>query len=574
MDETAIPEQQDSALEIKRLQAEVRRLRRKLDRAAHDNTQINGMYESLMRVRDLAEQEMRRQMDYNYLLLENAPDMLAILDTDLKFKLGSRSLLDFLGVTYMGELLDTPLFSIFRDIYKDDERLNTAIERVRRVLETREPVQYVENLKRGGAVYTFSVNVLPAINSAGALMGVVAQIHDSTEIARMRDAAEAATRAKSAFLASMSHEIRTPLNAIIGMTELATRNCPPEAETTADRLAEIMTASKHLLGLLNDVLDFSKIESGKLDLERASFSLKSAAQAVRDIISSRCTAKGLHLITNVDDLPDISIMSDELRLKQVLINLLGNAVKFTKNDGEVRFTIDIVREGGRVDATFSVSDDGIGMTEEQQSRLFSAFVQADAGITKKFGGTGLGLVISGRIVNEMGGNIKVSSELDKGSTFEFSLTFDTANEVPDANEQDTSTPDLSGMRMLLTEDVDINRMILTELLEDTHAQIDEAECGERAIEIFAASEPGHYDLIFMDIQMPGIDGYETTRRIRALDRPDAASVPIVAMTANAFREDAEQSLASGMNAHLTKPIDIDQLMSFLNRLFAKNRNGR
>jgi CheY-like chemotaxis protein len=326
-----------------------------------------------------------------------------------------------------------------------------------------------------------------------------------------------------------------------------------------------MTASVHLLAILNDVLDMSKIESGKFVLTHEPFLLHTAMIEVANIIAPRCREKRIRFLTNVKDLPDTAVLGDKLRLKQVLINLLGNSVKFTPEEGRLALAVNIDYEGAEdITVTCRVTDSGIGMTDEQLGKIFKPFEQADTSIAARFGGTGLGLSISQNLVNQMGGAITVKSSQGKGSSFCFTITLEkTEYTQEDLNPVGDAMPDLSGKRILLVEDVDINRMILIELLEDTHVEIDEASDGKIALDKFAASELGYYDLIFMDVQMPNMDGYEATLQIRALDRSDAKLVPIVAMTANAYREDIDKAQSVGMNGHVAKPIDLSAVMRTL-----------
>ena len=381
--------------------------------------------------------------------------------------------------------------------------------------------------------------------------------------------AQVASGAKSEFLARMSHEIRTPLNAIVGMTEVAKRS-HHSREKIENSLDEIRIASSHLLGLLNDILDMSKIESGKFTLFFEDFSLRTAMDEVARMVSPRCEEKKIHFSSNLATLPDYDVHGDKLRLKQVLINLIGNAIKFTPAEGSIHFLLDVktmdMEDLDRILVAFTVADTGIGMSEEQAGKLFTAFEQGDSSISGRFGGTGLGLAISQNLVRMMGGLITIRSAPGKGSTFSFSLDMRVTRCETASGEEyrgAAAVPDLSGKRILLVEDVEINRLILIELLSETRVTIDSASDGEEAVESFAASREGHYDLIFMDVQMPRMDGYEATRRIRALDRQDARTVPIIAMTANVFSDDIERGREAGMNAHLAKPIDIDAIMRLL-----------
>ena len=382
--------------------------------------------------------------------------------------------------------------------------------------------------------------------------------------------AQEASMAKSDFLARMSHEIRTPLNAIIGMAAIA--KASPTREKSNESIVEVEKASNHLLGILNDVLDMSKIESGKFVLVQEELSLRAAMIEVGAIIRQRCVEKKIKFIENAADMQDITVIGDKLRLKQVVINLLGNAVKFTPNGGYIKFNVDIPeREGDVINVRFSVADTGIGISDEQKGKLFSAFEQADSNIAVKYGGTGLGLAISQNLVGMMGGLITVESELDKGSEFSFSLPMTIADKVitPDEPVEEV-IPDLSGKKMLLVEDIEMNRIILQELLSGTNIEIDEAEDGQYAVEMFEAAESGRYDIIFMDIQMPRMNGYEAARAIRALNHPDAETIQIIAMTANAYQDDVQRALDSGMNSHLSKPVDINKIMRLLAERLGNN----
>ncbi|MDR0997536.1 MAG: response regulator [Treponema sp.] len=373
-------------------------------------------------------------------------------------------------------------------------------------------------------------------------------------------AAQAASAAKSRFLTSMSHEIRTPLNVIIGMTRVA-RNAETK-EKTAASLDQISDSSDHLLGILNDILDMSNIESGNFKIENAPFALTGALGNIIDIIRERCDTAGLSFSSNIDSLQELTVIGDKLRLKQILINILGNAVKFTREDGKIDFTVKIEAETEtRVDISFTARDTGIGISAEQQARLFTPFEQGSVN-SMKHGGAGLGLAISQSLVNMMGGGpIGVESAPGKGSVFSFRLGFEKAAPLEEAGKP--VTPNLSGKRILSVEDVEVNRMVLRELLSETRAEVDEAPDGLEAVEKFKASPVGYYNFIFMDLLMPNMNGYDAARGIRSLDRPDAATVPIVALSANAYQEDIKQATAAGMDGHLAKPIDFPALMRVL-----------
>ncbi|MBQ3059935.1 MAG: response regulator [Desulfovibrio sp.] len=395
-------------------------------------------------------------------------------------------------------------------------------------------------------------------------------LQDVTEITMLRLAAEASARSKSVFLAQMSHEIRTPLNAIIGMSQIAAENVH-DIEKTSHALDQILVSSRHLLGILNDILDISKIEHGKMRLELAPGRIACIYEDVDPIIRNSCDAKQICYNRQINVLSDVHIVYDRLRLNQVIINLLGNAVKFTSAGGRVSFDLQVAAQGTRsITLAFCISDTGIGMSQEQVDRLFMPFEQADNSISRRFGGTGLGLAISQNLVRLMGGEIRVESRLGEGSTFSFELTFEkAAAEGEDAEEESLDSLDLHGRRILLVEDVPINREIVREVLSATGAEVTEAGDGVEALEIFHTSGEGYFSLIFMDIQMPRMDGYEASRLIRAMPGAYAAKIPIVAMTANAFNDDVEDALASGMTAHLAKPLDFAQLYRMLERHILK-----
>lgn len=380
-------------------------------------------------------------------------------------------------------------------------------------------------------------------------------------------AANQANESKSAFLARMSHEIRTPMNAIIGMTNIAKRKLEEgdcDKAPILTHISQIEASSQHLMSLLNDILDLSKIEAGKIEFANEVFDLQKLVQNVATIISPHCTEKNIDFKTQIGSLSRHVFINDPLRLRQVLINILGNAVKFTNQNGRITFTV--MEKERRQDASlleFSVADTGIGIPPENMDNLFKPFEQGAAWVSRNFGGTGLGLSISQNIVNMMGGDIQVVSTVDKGSAFTFAIWLKDADKEQAVSAADAKPDYLPNRRILLVDDVEINRMIVVEMLDNNGLEIDEADSGPAGIAKFKASPPGYYDLIFMDIQMPIMDGYEAANVIRNLDRQDAKTIPIIAMTANAFQEDVDKSLTHGMNGHLSKPLDFEKIMKIL-----------
>ena len=380
------------------------------------------------------------------------------------------------------------------------------------------------------------------------------------------EAARVASKAKGDFLSRMSHEIRTPLNAIIGMSQIARRKALAESSNTLQAIEEVTGASMHLMELLNNVLDMSKIEACKFTLSHEPFSILTSLRSVESIIGQRCSESNVKFTSNLEVMKDAVVFGDSLRLKQVLINLLGNAVKFTPEHKSICLVTSLLSE---TETTllyeFTISDLGVGMTKEQLAGLFLPFEHAENTVSTRYGGTGLGLIISQSLVRMMGGEIAATSAPGKGSTFRFSLELEKATEADlEASRQNKGVEvEFVDARVLLVEDMEINRIIVIELLQDTKITIEEAVDGQDGLDRFAASEEGYYDLVFMDIQMPKLDGYETTRQIRQLPRNDARMVPIIALTANAYQEDIDMAFESGMNGHLAKPIDIDAVKMVL-----------
>ena len=372
-------------------------------------------------------------------------------------------------------------------------------------------------------------------------------------------------KAKSDFLARMSHEIRTPMNGIIGMTEIALKDGQTE-ERRIDCLRKIEYSSEYLLGLINDILDMSKIESGKMRLIEEKCNLMEMIQGLRPLLEAKLNENNIQYIADIQ-LKNHWFMADSLRLNQVLVNLLGNALKYSRPDGHVWLTVrETEEEKGFSNLYFQVRDDGIGIAPEKQQLIFRQFEQADNSENARKQGTGLGLAISRRIVRMMDSDIKLESEPGKGSSFSFNVKL---QPVSGEKTTVTSQPEeisFPGKRILVVEDNELNMEIICTILENYGIKTEQAVTGKEAVRRMEESVPGYYDMIFMDIMMPEMDGLEATRIIRNLDREDCKKIPIYAMSANAFDEDVKRSLASGMNGHLSKPVNLQVLEKTLQKV--------
>jgi signal transduction histidine kinase/CheY-like chemotaxis protein len=383
----------------------------------------------------------------------------------------------------------------------------------------------------------------------------------------MMENMEKMSRSKSDFLSSMSHEIRTPMSAIIGMAQIA-RSAKDE-ERIRDCLQKIEDNSKHLIGVINDILDFSKLESGKLLLDEKMFSLKEDLIFIESMFHGKMEEKKLSFRLSVKNITHDGIITDSLRLNQILINLLSNAVKFTEAGGSVDLSVsEVLHIGGESVYSFAISDTGIGIEPEQAKKLFTPFVQANAGTAKRYGGTGLGLVISKNIVEKMGGDIELDSVPGEGSTFSFTIRVASQEEAEhiDQDEEENVTPDFHGKRLLIVDDIEINREIAVEILRETDVEMETAENGQVALDMFLAAPEGYYDMILMDMQMPVMDGCESTEMIRKSGRADSEKIKIVAVTANVMRDDIMRVYESGMNGHIGKPIDFGEAYKIMAKL--------
>lgn len=393
--------------------------------------------------------------------------------------------------------------------------------------------------------------------------------------------AEEESQSKTTFLNRMSHEIRTPMNGIMGMLTLAESNL---SETVPARtyLTKAEELSGHLLALINDILDMSRIEAGKVELEHKSFSLRNLGRRLYDMFAKNLEAEGIHYEIKFEDITVDHVIGDELRISQVIINFLSNAIKFTRR-GEITVTFrQMMLQDGMADLMICVHDTGIGMEPEFISRIFRPFEQENSDTARKYGGSGLGMAITDNLVRLMGGEIVVRSTPGKGSDFSVFLHLPAAEEPfgeaeaqisehKEESEEDTNA--FAGRRILVAEDNDINAMIATEILEQMGAEVDLAQNGQEAVDRFASHPEEYYDFILMDVQMPVMDGRTAARKIRQMDRADAESVLIFALSADAFVEDERRSLESGMNGHYAKPVDFTALQRNIGVFLREKEKG-
>ena len=494
------------------------------------------------------------------------------LDTDHFVEYSATKEFDTLGVEKNGEdFFNLSRRNMSRLIYEDDrERFMGTFyrEKVMSILERDKIFTMKYRLVFGDTPVWVSMKATLLEDNDGRHLiigtnNIEAQMEREAEY--QRRVREARTSARNDFLANMSHDIRTPMNAIVGYTNIAKSN-KHKPETVADALDKIGSSSHYLLSLINDILDISKIESGKMQISCGPCDLAALFRRIEDITALQAKKKSLVINYCYDNICHYQVITDELRIEQIIINIVSNAIKYTP-PGK---TVDLIAEevpspGGKNKYRFIIRDTGIGIKEDYMPHIFESFTREERTTVNRIQGTGLGLAITAKIVEMMGGTISVKSKLGEGSEFTVELELEPLETDSQANADNSENIDLAGHRILLVEDNAINAEIARMILEQYGAEVQQAENGKIGLEALQEKGPGYYDAVLMDIQMPVMNGFEATKAIRALGGAYATALPIIAMSANAYDEDVRDCLAAGMNGHIAKPFNPDELMRILRR---------
>ena len=522
---------------------------------------------------EVARDETARQLQ---LIMDSAPVPIGYLDKDERFV--------FVNAEYLRKFeLDQQdvLGNSFREVHGSD--MNGLIADIDKGIAGEASMLESEVISRSGNKYFLRINIAPDCTTGDAPCGIVVIATDLTdqmrhlqELSEAKESAEKANRAKTQFLANMSHELRTPLNGVLGMLQLLLNGyAEPLQEKQQEMTTKALKSTKILLSIINDILDLSKIEAGRLDIERKPFSIKECVADAIELFSIEAQQKGLEIGFSVgEDVPKATL-GDNVRLRQVLLNLIGNALKFTmKGRIAVRVEAGAKKPDGKKDLIFTVTDTGIGIPAQKKDLLFRPFGQLDESDTRRYGGTGLGLAISRRIIDIMGGTITVESEPGVGSSFSFNVPM---QEVEEAKLAVSEAPPSGAivapvaeeeqkLRILVAEDDPMSSALLRSILERQGFQMELAQTGREAVEMW---ERGVFDLIIMDVQMPKLDGIAATRIIREKERATGKHVPILAITAHAYQEEGERCRAAGMDAFLPKPLDLRKGVQLIRSLAAK-----
>jgi len=514
-----------------------------------------------------------KQRHYTEMLLDSCPNIIVLFDKEGHFNLVTQEFFSLTSIPNFSYVKGCTYEKILGK-YFEAEDMRAFDEAFKSVLNSGVEIKYdvTADFAKSDMSRNYSLELRQSVTKSkndGEVSGVLMVMVDITDLALEKNRAEIASRAKSDFLAKMSHELRTPMNAVMSMASLGV--AAENIERKDYCLKKITDASHHLLDVINDVLDMSKIEAEKFELSILEFDFEKLLQRIEGIINFRTEEKKQQFDIELDRSIPNYLIGDDHKLAQVLLNLLGNAIKFTPEQGKITLKTELFgEENGYVALKVTVMDTGIGISEEKIESIFSPFQQAESGTSRAYGGTGLGLAISKNIVEMMDGEIWIESGVGKGTNVCFIVKLMRGTGSADKSDEsdlpqvEDITGVLKGFRVLLVEDMEINREIVLAVLEPTEAKIECATNGAEAVDIFR-QDPELYDMILMDLQMPVMDGYEATKAIRRTEHPNAKNIPIVAMTANVFKEDVNRTRDVGMNGHLGKPIDFGELIDMMRR---------
>lgn len=523
-------------------------------------------------LRDITETKRHlEQVQLLSLVANHTDNFVIITDASGRTRWVNRSFTDFTGYS-IADLVDRPPGKVLQGPKTDPDE----VRRIAHLIRSGQSVKSeILNYTRDGRPYWTTMHITPIHDAEGGIESYISVQSDTTamhelnaQLEREKHRAESANEAKSHFLSNISHEIRTPLNAVIGFLSILERT-----DLKGDQrsyIARMDTAAKHLLGLINDVLDFSKIEAKMMKLETSAFDPQKLVSDIAAMMFAECEQKSVSFFTSFEVEPDLRVVGDEAKLRQVLLNLANNAVKFTDQGHVHLFVREVARDAEEVTLHFAVNDTGIGIGEENIDRIFSAFAQADGAANRRFGGTGLGLSISQRMVELMGGSITVKSRPGEGSTFAFALSFPISSVAANSAPEPAGDPGkgghaglakpmpLSGLTILLVDDNEFNRIIGNEILLSRGARVICVDSGQKAIDEVGRRN-GKVDVILMDMQMPGMDGIEASRQILA----GYQHIPVFSMTANSNVVDLERALNAGIRQHIGKPFRADDLVKLI-----------
>jgi len=552
--------------ELKELKRENRKLSRENTHLKAAIAQEKIAYTTVLNQQKASTFIQRERERYLALLLANSPSIILILNQSGRIEFCTDYFIEAAGFNNPSDVLGHPLSDVLSS-FMSDEAHNELLDHTKLAALTNTPLSLDVSFCFNTNIVDFSGLLVPMKDEKHEGTGLMLLFHDVTSLKRSREEALAASQAKSSFLSNMSHEIRTPMNAIIGMTNIGKNAQNLKGKNEAFEKIEI--ASSHLLGIINDVLDISKIESGKMELSLIDFDFSEMIDKVVSVVAVRMHDKNQSFSVYLDPQIPNYLYGDDRCLAQIMTNILSNATKFTPEAGEIKLTAMLLdKQDDKCTFRISIKDTGIGMTKEEQAKLFNIFQQAEAGTSRNYGGSGLGLAITKRLLELMGGEIKVESKKGQGSEFIFVVSLLMSD--PSKVEMPTEAKDLevltnfSGKTVLVVDDVAINLEIAKALLEPMSLEVVTASSGKEAVELFSLNSD-IYDLIFMDMQMPEVDGLEATKMIRGQGTGKAVSIPIIAMTANVFKEDVEKCIAAGMNSHLSKPIDMVEVVNTLRK---------